>query len=106
MIALTGKKNAMYLWWFLIRDGRFKKDGTIKMPKQKELAKMTGIKQPHISKAIKELKEEKLIEYHDGEWFYNPFIQGVSGQSDKDIREAQERWEELFGHYNFYEKEE
>jgi hypothetical protein len=98
--ALRSLKNhptAFELWlemWDLM-----KKDGTIKMPTQQKLAEKLGTRRQVIGRALKKLRDEKIIEKHDGEWFYNPFLFTISGMSDKEKYEAQARWEELFGYY-------
>ena len=57
-----------------------------------------------VSRAIKKLKEENLIQEYENEWFYNPFVFTIAGMSDNEKHEAQKKWEKLFGYYNFYEK--
>ena len=101
MTALIGKNNAQKIWWFFIKNGFFKKDGTIKNFTQKQLAEKLGIKRPNVSRALKQLKDLELIAEIDGELRYNPFIQTVAGQSDQEISEAQNIWEKEVGFYVF-----
>jgi hypothetical protein len=85
----------LYLWDFL------KKDGTIRMPKQKDIAEALGSKKESISRAFKILKEHELIAKINNEWRYNPFLFGVSGQSDLELNEAQKIWNEYVGYYAY-----
>lgn len=101
MTALIGKNNAQKIWWFFIKNGFFKKDGTIKSFTQKQLAEKLGIKRPNVSRALKQLKDLELIAEIDGELRYNPFIQTVAGQSDQEISEAQNIWEKEVGFFVF-----
>jgi len=100
LFELSNKPSALKVWLYLWN--KFKKDGTIKMPKQKDIAKELGTTKQVVSRAIKTLRQLEIIEKIDNEWRYNPFIFGVANQSDADLYEAQKIWEEYIGHYNFY----
>jgi len=89
--------TAMLVWLELWDN--MKKDGTIAMPKQIDLAKKLGKQRQVIGRAIKKLKEEELIEKIGNEWRYNPFIFTISGMSDIERFEAQQIWEKEVGHY-------
>ena len=96
---LAKKQNALKVWTLLWDYN--KKDGSIRMPKYDVICKKLNMDKTAVSKAIKILKDEELIMKIENEWRYNPFICGVSGQSDAELAEAQQLWEKEIGYYEF-----
>ena len=97
MMKLADFPVALKVWIMLM--GEFKKDGTIKPFKMKDLADKLGSNPATISRAFKKLDELEAVCKIDGEWRYNPFVIGVSGQSDIDLYDAQQIWQYHIGHY-------
>ena len=91
MMKIANRPNATIL--FLKLWNYYRKDGTIRMPKYDELGSEIGMDKYAISKAIKVLKENKLIAKIDNKWRYNPFIVGTTNQSDTELGNAQYIWE-------------
>jgi hypothetical protein len=102
IIELSNYPTALKLWAILW--DFMKKDGSIKMPLQKDLAEMLNTSISRISSSLKRLRELEVIEKIDNEWRYNPFIFAVVGMSNEDLYEAQRIWEEYIGHYKAYKE--
>ena len=94
---LAKKPNALKVWTLLW--DYHKKDGSIRMPKYSDITKKINLNKTAISKAIKVLKDEELIAKINNEWRYNPFVCGVSGQSDGELADAQRIWEVEMNHF-------
>ena len=101
MLRLKNRPLAISVYFYLMRYGYFKKDGTIKNFKQSNIAKEIDSNPSTVSRAIKVLKQEELIEQINDEWRYNPYLATVSGQSEAELYEAQRIWEEWIGYYEF-----
>ena len=100
IMELSNHPTALKVWAILW--DYMKKDGSIKMPLQKDLADMLNVNKSVISRAIKKLRELEIIEKIDNEWRYNPFIFSVVGMSNEELYEAQQIWEKHIGHYDYY----
>ena len=98
-LELLNNKMAHRVWLYLW--DYFKKDGTIRMPLQKDIAKDLNTRPEAISKSLRFLKQIEAIEKIDNEWRYNPYLFGLSGQSEAELYEAQRIWEEWIGYYEF-----
>ena len=98
--SISHSKSTILVWIYLT--DLFKQDGSFVF-KQKNICKSTELTQGTVSQAIKMLKNEEAIYYNEptGEWFYNPFIMTVSGQSDNQLAELQNQWEKWIGHYKY-----
>ena len=90
-------KYALKVWIELTK--LFKRDGSIKTFKQKDIAEKLNISRSTVSKALKILINLEAIAKIDGEWRYNPFIITISGSSDSEIHDSQYLWEYEIGHY-------
>jgi hypothetical protein len=99
MIEIANKPNAIKIYLWFLRNKIFKKDGSMKVFKQKDIANELGIKPQNVSRAIKDLQQASFIAKIDNEWRYNPFIIGVTGMSDEEYIEAQHIWEKKMGYY-------
>lgn len=99
MTKIINKPLASKMVYHFMRYGYFKKDGTIKYFKQKDLTKVFNVTDSAISKALKVLKDEEIIYKIEGELRYNPFLLGISGQSDAELHEAQKYWDYHMGAY-------
>ena len=99
LMDLSNKPLAMKIWLYLW--DYMKKDGTIAMPKQKDIANALGSTKESVSRAFKTLKDFEIIAKINNEWRYNPFLFGVTNQKDEDLREAQRIWESEIGCYMF-----
>jgi len=97
MLNLTSFPVANKIWILLMTE--FKQDGTIKPFKKKDLAAMVKTDPSTVSRAFKKLEELEAIVLIGLEYRYNPFAITVSGQSDEQLHEAQQLWEEEVGHY-------
>jgi len=99
--SISDKPSVLKVWLWLW--DKMKKDGTIAIPKITKMAKELEMSRQTISKALKTLKGEKIIEQDEyGVWYYNPFLFIISGTTDYDRHTMQQFWEENFGHYDFY----
>jgi len=93
-IAVQLVKHSMaYRVWLYLWD-YFRKDGTIRMPLQKDIAEEVGSNPSTVSRGIKKLIKIKAIKKMNNEWRYNPYLFGIAGQSDAELYEAQRIWEE------------
>ena len=104
LINISNKPLAIKLYMYLMGNGYFKKDGTIKKIKVNEISKVFNVNKSSVYRAIKTLKDEEIIADVLDELRYNPFLTSVSGQSDAELSEAQRIWEEYIGYYNFYKE--
>ena len=99
MLKIVNKPLATKIVYYFMSYGYFKKDGTIKYFKQKDLCDVFNATESGISKALKTLKDNEIIYKIEGQWRYNPFLFGISGQSDAELYDAQKYWDYHMGAY-------
>jgi len=99
ILSIIDKPKVIRVWLFLW--DKLKKDGTIVMPKIAKISSELNISRQTVSRALRTLKDEKIIEYDEENniWYYNPFLFVISGVSDSDRHDLQQMWENMFGYY-------
>jgi len=98
VMSLKNKTSVDLYMWF-IHNKMFKQDGSIKQFKQLDVAKEMNISRQAVSRALKDLQHNRLVDKIDGEWRYNPFIFLPSNTKDEDALQSQYIWEKELGHY-------